>query len=167
VGFSSWALQVGDERSLHVLRSIDSVVNAAVLEHDGQMIKRLGDGIMAVFPSADQALSAASWALRGSPAVDYDGYTARMRAGIHFGTPRPIGGDYIGVDVNIAARLCEAAEPNEVLVSKAVQKRIEKGDPNLTACGYRELVGVPDGLETFSLRIAASAGEAESTRRPA
>jgi adenylate cyclase len=42
---------------------------------------------------------------------------ARLRIGIHLGRPRKTGGDYFGVDVNIAARLAEAAEPDEILVS--------------------------------------------------
>ena len=42
-----------------------------------------------------------------------------MRFGVHTGKPRPLGGDYFGVDVNIAARVMEAARPNQVLVSES------------------------------------------------
>ena len=41
-----------------------------------------------------------------------------MRSGVHYGRPRKIGGDYIGVDVNIAARVGEAAKAGQVLVSE-------------------------------------------------
>ena len=42
-----------------------------------------------------------------------------MRAGIHWGSPRKLGGDYLGVDVNIAARVGDAAKADQVLVSDA------------------------------------------------
>jgi class 3 adenylate cyclase len=49
--------------------------------------------------------------------VDVNGYQPKMRAGVHWGRPRHLGGDYLGVDVNIAARVGDAAKAGEVLVS--------------------------------------------------
>ena len=46
------------------------------------------------------------------------GHRPQLRAGIHSGKPRKLGGDYLGVDVNIAARVVEAAKPQQVLVSE-------------------------------------------------
>jgi adenylate cyclase len=48
-----------------------------------------------------------------------------MRVGLHWGSPRKLGGDYLGVDVNIAARVGEAAKPGQVLVSEAMLARID------------------------------------------
>jgi class 3 adenylate cyclase len=47
-----------------------------------------------------------------------------MRAGVHWGRPRKLGGDYLGVDVNIAARVGDAAKPDQVLVSDSALARI-------------------------------------------
>lgn len=44
---------------------------------------------------------------------------------MHWGSPRKLGGDYLGVDVNIAARVAEAAKAGEVLVSDALAERID------------------------------------------
>jgi adenylate cyclase len=49
--------------------------------------------------------------------VEVAGHRPRLRTGIHLGRPRKVGSDYLGVDVNIAARLAEAAQPCETLVS--------------------------------------------------
>lgn len=49
-----------------------------------------------------------------------EGYRPRLRTAIHLGRPRKLGCDYFGVDVNIAARLCDAAKPDEILVSAYV-----------------------------------------------
>jgi adenylate cyclase len=150
VGFSSWALQVGDEDSLEALRQIDAAVTAIVTEHEGDVVKRLGDGTMAVFADAGSALVAAEACMEEVPAVSYDGYEPRMRAGLHYGTPQPIGIDYLGVDVNIAARLCEAAQPDEVLISAAVRTHLHRRK-ELSHPPRRELDGVPKGLEIYSV----------------
>src|SRR3954470_732242 len=150
VGFSTWALSVGDEDSLEALRRIDATITAVVEEHEGEVVKRLGDGTMAVFADAGCALSAAEAGLAEVGKLRVDGYEPQMRAGLHFGTPQPIGIDYLGVDVNIAARLCEAAQPNEVLLSDAVRSHLHERK-GLSRPPRRELDGVPKGLEIYSL----------------
>jgi adenylate cyclase len=50
--------------------------------------------------------------------IEVAGHRPRLRSGIHAGKPRKLGGDYLGVDVNIAARVVEAAKPQQVLVSE-------------------------------------------------
>jgi class 3 adenylate cyclase len=85
-----------------------------------------------------------------------DGYEPQMRAGLHFGTPQPIGIDYLGVDVNIAARLCEAARGNEVLISDAVRSHLHRRK-GLRRPPRRELDGVPKGLEIYSVAVEGAA----------
>src|SRR4051794_22889036 len=152
VGFSSWALSVGDEESLEALRQIDAVITAVVEEHEGDVVKRLGDGTMAVFADAACALLAAEACLREVGDFQADGYDAQMRAGLHFGTPQPIGIDYLGVDVNVAARLCEAARGDEVLISDAVRSHLH-GRKGLRRPPRRDLDGVPKGLEIYSVAV--------------
>ncbi len=50
-----------------------------------------------------------------------------MRAGVHYGRPRRLGGDYLGVDVNVAARVADAAEGEQVLVSEPACEKLERG----------------------------------------
>src|SRR6202035_3333892 len=90
-----------------------------------RIVKRLGDGVMATFLTVDTALAAAFASQDGLAAVEVDGYRPRMRAGIHWGRPRKLGGDYLGVDVNIAARVADAAKADQVLVSDAALERID------------------------------------------
>src|SRR2546423_7222961 len=59
VGFSSWALKAGDEPAIELLREVGDVVERAVSEHQGVIVKRLGDGIMAAFVKPEQAIEAA------------------------------------------------------------------------------------------------------------
>jgi adenylate cyclase len=57
-------------------------------------------------------------------AFEADGYRPRLRTGVHLGRPRKLAGDYLGIDVNIAARLAEAAKPGEILVSNRTLERL-------------------------------------------
>jgi class 3 adenylate cyclase len=162
VNFSSWALDAGDTQSLDLLRRVDAAVSAAVEDCGGQVIKRLGDGSMAVFTDASLSLDAARNALQAGAAVDADGYTPELRAGLHYGTPRPIGSDYIGIDVNVAARLCEAARGNEVLISEAVRAQLDGQTSELERRPVENLDGVPTALKTYAVTVS---GPKERPRR--
>jgi adenylate cyclase len=118
VGFSSWALEVGDEPAIQLLREVGDMIEGTIADHDGAVVKHLGDGTMAVFEHSDDAVAAALDARDGIQSIDLDGYRPRLRSGVHAGKPRKLGGDYLGVDVNIAARVVEAAKPQQVLVSE-------------------------------------------------
>ena len=125
VGFSSWALDVGDEPAVELLRQVGIALEGAVAEHDGVIVKRLGDGLMAVFPTVEAAVEAA---LDGHAALEdvcVDGHRPRMRTGVHVGKPRRLGGDDRGVDVNIAARVGAAAGPEELLVSQTACEALD------------------------------------------
>ena len=125
VEFSSWELEAGDGAALELLREVDTVIEAAIIAHEGRTVKRLGDGLMATFPTAQGAVDAALEAQDALQRVELDGYRPRMRAGIHWGRPRRLGGDYLGVDVNVAARVGEAAKAGQVLVSDRALARLD------------------------------------------
>jgi len=125
VGFSSWALQAGDAATLELLREVGKGVETPVLDRNGRIVKRLGDGLMASFLEPRAAIEAALDAQQALESVAVAGYKPRMRAGVHWGRPRRLGGDYLGVDVNIAARVAEAAKADQVLVSDALLDRID------------------------------------------
>jgi adenylate cyclase len=75
-----------------------------------------------------------------------------MRAGIHTGTPKAIGGDYLGVDVNVAARLVEKAGADEILVS---DRALAGLDPELVSTRRKKtflltrVKGVPDDIDVY------------------
>jgi class 3 adenylate cyclase len=127
VGFSSWALDAGDEAALALLRDVAIAEDAAIATHCGTLVKRLGDGAMAVFRDPSQAISAAWEAQRDIERIEVGGYSPRVRAGVHVGRPRRVGRDYLGVDVNIAARVVEAAKGGEVLVSESAREGLDPG----------------------------------------
>ena len=124
VEFSNWALQAGDDATLKLLRKVAQVVEPPLLEVGGQVVKRMGDGIMAVFPDAVTAVASVSVAQEALKSVEVEGYRPIMRIGIHSGRPQRIGSDWLGVDVNIAARVMECATKGGVVISGATLERL-------------------------------------------
>lgn len=124
VAFSSWALEAGDAATLELLRQVGMIEETAILAHDGRIVKRLGDGLMATFLDVQPAVDAALDIQEALQAIELEGYKPRIRAGVHWGRPRKLGGDYLGVDVNIAARVAEAAKADQVLVSDTALPRL-------------------------------------------
>ncbi len=123
-GFSQWALRAEDADVAELLRGVDAAVTEVVEARAGVVVKRLGDGAMAVFAECDSAVEAAFEAIEQVGTIRVGGYQPRLRAGVHRGRPYRIGQDYVGVDVNIAARLCEAAPAAGVLVSGQVRDEL-------------------------------------------
>jgi class 3 adenylate cyclase len=124
VGFSDWSLQAGDEATLRLLRRVAQVAEPPLLDAGGHIVKRMGDGMMVVFRTAGTALAATVAAREAMKTVEVDGYTPRMRVGIHTGRPQRIGGDWLGVDVNIAARVMERAVRGGLIVSETTLTQI-------------------------------------------
>lgn len=125
VGFSTWALAAGDSAAVALLRAVGDAQEDAIATYGGRVVKRLGDGLMAVFSAPEDAVAAAVDAQARIAGVQLDGYRPQLRAGVHVGTPRKLGGDYLGVDVNVAARVADAAKGGEVLVSDPVADHLE------------------------------------------
>src|SRR5437773_39630 len=53
------AFEAGDSNALELLRRVGLAVDPCIAAHDGTLVKRLGDGLMAVFPDPTEAVSAA------------------------------------------------------------------------------------------------------------
>jgi class 3 adenylate cyclase len=151
VGFSSWALGAGDVAVLELLREVGIVVEAAIADHNGRIVKRLGDGLMATFLSVQDTVDAALDAHDALRGVLVHGYQPRMRAGVHWGRPRPLGGDYLGVDVNIAARVADAAKADQVLVSESALLRIDQEALTLGRAKRLKAQGAPRGLRVVEV----------------
>jgi adenylate cyclase len=161
VGFSAWSLNAGDDATLRLLRRVAQVVEPPLLQSGGHIVKRMGDGLMAVFADPVTAVRSVIDAREAVKALDVDGYRPRMRVGIHTGRPQRIGSDWLGIDVNLAARVMERATRGELVVSEATLERIPEEDFDalgVTAKKLRRPVfagkqdGVPADFGMYRLR---------------
>jgi class 3 adenylate cyclase/DNA-binding NarL/FixJ family response regulator len=112
--------------------------------HGGELVKTLGDGVMAVFALATQAVDCAVAAqsrllLKEGP-VSLPG----VRVGVSVGEATWADGDYHGSAVIEAARLCQAAKPEQVLCARAVRLVCGTGGAHAFAeVGALTLRGLP------------------------
>jgi adenylate cyclase len=154
VDFSTWALNAGDTLAIDLLRDVGLALEPAVAAHSGRVVKRLGDGLMAVFAEPQDAVEAAVEGRAAIAKVEVGGHCPQLRAGIHFGRPRKLGGDYLGVDVNIAARVVGAAGPGEILVSDAARERLDAEKMELRRRWRFNAKGAPQNTKVYSAEPA-------------
>lgn len=128
VGFSNWSLHAGDEKTLQLLRGVARAIEPPLLDAGGHIVKRMGDGTMAVFDDPRVAVAAVLEGRRALKTVEIDGYKPRMRVGIHTGRPQRLAADWLGVDVNVAARVMERATRGGVMISGATLDQLDADD---------------------------------------
>jgi class 3 adenylate cyclase len=153
-GFTAFAERHGNVAAADMVGRFLAIARQAIARHDGAEIKTEGDAIHAVFPSASSAVlcgleivEAAAESNAGEP-----GQPLRIGVGVHAGEAVETAEGYIGRAVNIAARLCAAAQSGEVLVSSTVkgitQASITVG---FVPRGRRRLKGIADPIIVYAV----------------
>lgn len=172
VGFSAWSLQAGDDAALTLLRQVARAVESPLLDAGGHIVKRMGDGIMAVFRRPGIAVKAVLLAEEAIKSVEVQGYRPRMRVGIHTGRPQRLGADWLGVDVNIAARVMERATKGGVMISSPTLDLIPQSELDamgVTAKRARrpmfasKLTGIPPDLAIYRLKTHTELSTSDNT----
>ncbi len=142
--------ELGDAAFRAKARELDVSLRAIIRECSGTPVegKVLGDGVLAVFTSARQAIECA---LRCNAASDTVGLLLHL--GIHAGDVIREGNNVYGGAVNIAARIAGASEPGEVLVSDTVRglARTSAGVA-FDDRGERSLKGIDEAQRLYAVR---------------
>jgi class 3 adenylate cyclase len=121
VGSTDVTQRFGDEASFALVTAHDAIVRGAVWSNSGREVKHTGDGIMAAFTSAGSAVRCAMSVMQEVSAHSSAAHPPlRLRVGIAAGEPIERANDLFGATVQLAARLCAHAEPQQILVSNAV-----------------------------------------------
>ncbi len=129
VGFSR-QMGTNETHTLRLLAVHNEVVQQAVAEHHGHVIKTAGDGFLVEFPSVVHAVQCAQHIqaqLQTSNTEQEKSNQIHVRIGIHVGdiVVQP-NGDMLGDGVNIASRLQALAEPDTTCISQKVYEEVEK-----------------------------------------
>ena len=147
-GFSDWTLQVGDETAVELLRRVGAEIEP-LIRRSGTLVKRLGDGYMAVFDDPDEAVAVAVAARDAVDRIVVHGHNLPLRAGVHVGRPQQLSNDYFGRDVNIAARVAAAASGGEVLISSPTREKLT-APADLRRRSFTAK-GVPEGIHVYTV----------------
>jgi adenylate cyclase len=117
-GFTQYTGRHGDEAALELLAEHHRAIGPIVRSRGGKVVKRIGDGLMLSFPSAESAVHAAL------DLMDVPPGPLRLRAGVHWGEAVVTADDLIGHDVNVAARVAAVARGGQVLATVAVRDAV-------------------------------------------
>jgi class 3 adenylate cyclase/tetratricopeptide (TPR) repeat protein/KaiC/GvpD/RAD55 family RecA-like ATPase len=122
VGSTELRVQLGEEAADDLRRTHDQLLAEAVHTHGGSVVKGLGDGIMATFESAAEAVAGAI-AIQQAVEVQRARLDAEfaVRVGVSIGDIAAEAGDVFGVPVVEASRLCAAAAGGEILAADVVR----------------------------------------------
>lgn len=142
---------LGDARAFAAINGCLDILRRLTTVHSGQVVKTIGDEIMAVFPDAVSAAQAAcemQLVVSAQPPID-DACVA-IRIGFHFGPvlENPGDGDVFGDTVNIAARMTEIAKAQQIITTGATVSML----PPIMRASTRTLnalsvKGKTDGIE--------------------
>jgi class 3 adenylate cyclase len=153
VGSTERLVQLGDR----VWRELLALHHRKVREHldrfAGREVDTSGDGFLAAFDTASQAVSCGSELTRSLAELDLD-----ARVGVHTGECDRFGSKYSGVAVHVAARVVGLAGPREVLVTETVKGVVAGAGLSFCERGSHELKGLPGVWPLY----AALAPEAEA-----
>jgi class 3 adenylate cyclase len=144
---------LGDARALHLLHVSNVLTRRAMRSYGGREIKHTGDGIMASFSSVHGAVTCAmsvqdAFAEHNRQAPDDE---VLLHIGLHAGEPIEEHGDLFGNAVNLAARLCAAAGPSEILVSETIRNMSVELEVPFEDRGTVGLKGFATGVRVFSV----------------
>lgn len=142
--------RVGDAAFREKARALDEALRTLIRANGGSPVegKLLGDGVLAVFNSAKEAIESS---LGCGPAGERVGLGLHL--GIHAGDVIREGDNVYGGAVNIAARIAALAKPGEVLVSQTVRDLARtSADVSFEDRGERDLKGVTEPVRVFEVR---------------
>jgi class 3 adenylate cyclase len=140
VGSTEMTAQLGDAMSMELLRAHDGIIRRCLEHHRGSEVKHLGDGIMASFDDASTSVACAIRIQQEFASYNQNSQTPiHVRIGIHVGEPVAEGHDLFGSAVQMAARICDIAQADAILVSREARD----------ACTGADLVFEPTSSETL------------------
>ena len=136
----------GDQAWLELLARHDELAGREIRNRGGRLVKRLGDGLLAVFPLGSEAVHAALAITAGA-----DDLGIGVRAGLHVAEVDEIDDDVLGLGVTVAARVLDEADAGEVVTTRAVADLLTGSSFGFTSRGHCPLKGVDGKWELSSV----------------
>ena len=163
-GYSAHAAE-DESGALRVVQVLQELASETVPQFRGRIVKFVGDAVLAQFPSAELAVRAAITLSNGyiqrSEAI---GRIEHLRIGVHLADVAVAAdGDLYGDGVNTAARIQEAAEPGQVVISQDVWRQLRRRrEFRFEHLGDRSL----KGIGSMNLYVAMMESVATSVSKP-
>lgn len=151
VGSTQMTHERGDYGAQEVVRIHNAIVRTALASHHGKEVKHTGDGIMASFTSAANAVRAAMQ-IRESLSEHNSGDEAllvRVRMGLNAGEAVQEEDDFFGTTVQLAARVCDKAGEGEIFITDNVRALSKGQGIEFETAGKYDMKGVPEPMTLY------------------
>src|ERR1700676_941877 len=128
-GSTSFFDRNGDTAGLAMIHRHDELARSVVQQHNGKVIKTIGDSAMAEFPDPSSAVRAGVEIERQFLKLNLtlpQSERVEVRIGIHSGVGFRKGNDLFGDVVNVAARIVKRTAPAQILISRPVYEAASK-----------------------------------------
>jgi class 3 adenylate cyclase/pimeloyl-ACP methyl ester carboxylesterase len=158
VGSTERASELQDAAWREVLDAHNTTVRDALAEYRGREVNTTGDGFLATFDGPARAIECAGAIRDALKTLGID-----VRAGVHTGEVELLDQDVAGVAVHLAARVCAAAGPGDIVVTSTVKDLVTGAGIDFVDRGSPELKGVPGQWQLFAV---ASDGDAPAVTDP-
>ena len=119
---TAMTIRLGDAKALHLLHVHNAMTRNALRDHEGREVKHLGDGVMASFVSIERAVQCAIAIQTSFSSYNaaHDDAPLHLRIGLSAGEPVEEDDDLFGFTVQLAARICSQARPDQILAGQAI-----------------------------------------------
>jgi len=136
-------------KALELVRISKEIQKPLVEKHHGQWLKEMGDGALAKFGTALDALNCAV-EIQELARAKFDG---KLRIGIHSGDITVENDDVYGDGVNVASRLESIADPGGIYISESIEKAFQgQTDVQAKYLGEVKLKNVAYGVRTYAVQ---------------
>lgn len=116
--------QMGDAGARNVVDACLTTIASILPRFEGRLIKTIGDAVMAVFPTADLGVMAASQMQAEISAQRPGNYPVKIHIGLHYGPVLVEDNDVFGDTVNAAAYLAAVAMAEQILTTAATESML-------------------------------------------
>ncbi|MCH8994640.1 MAG: alpha/beta fold hydrolase [Chloroflexi bacterium] len=146
---------LGDDQAEQLRRPHFALLRTALATHGGEEVKTLGDGVMAAFASALDALACAvamQQAVHRHNQQQKQAQRLQVRVGLDVGEPTHDEDDYFGIPVVIAKRLCDSAQGGQIVASDLVRRLVgSRGSYAFHDLGKRSLKGITEAVSSHEV----------------
>lgn len=154
---------IGDEKATELVRKVTNDIATHLSDRGGQVVKFLGDGVMILFDTAEQAINACM--LLGEVLVEAEELVPQnllgtdrisVRVGVDYGSIVEFENDVYGDVVNVASRILSLAEPHELMMTVAVYEHLSMHlQANSRRLGRVFLRGKSQPQEIYGMKLGS------------
>lgn len=153
VGSTKMTQELGDLGAQQVVRTHNAIVRNALAAYHGREVKHTGDGIMAVFSNAANAV--ASTMVIQQELAKHNGtqgnVPVKVRIGLNAGAAVQEEDDFFGTTVQLSARVCDKADAEQIFITQSVRDLVTGHSIQFRDAGNFDMKGIEKPVPVYEV----------------